>query len=72
MLDALRSSGLDWTVVLAPVLTATPLADVCRIGWVGVNASPKIGRASGRCRMDVLFFVSQAEQSTVGRLAEAL
>jgi uncharacterized protein YbjT (DUF2867 family) len=44
-LEVLRGSGLDWTVVRGPVLTDTPGTGVYRVGWVGVNASMKIGRA---------------------------
>lgn len=44
-LEVLRSSGREWTVLRVPMLTDTALTDVYRVGWVGVNASSKTGRA---------------------------
>ncbi len=41
----LRGSGLDWTVARGPVLTDAPRTGSYRVGWVGVDASTKIGRA---------------------------
>ncbi|NBB76901.1 MAG: NAD(P)H-binding protein [Bacteroidetes bacterium] len=40
----LKQSGLDWTIVRAPRLTDEERRGSCREGWVGVNASTKIGR----------------------------
>lgn len=44
-LKVLQDSGLDWTVVRGPVLTDAAFTGVYRVGWVGVDASTKIGRA---------------------------
>ncbi len=44
-LDVLRGSGLDWTVVRAPVLNDRPGAGSCRVGWVGVGTGTSIPRA---------------------------
>jgi putative NADH-flavin reductase len=43
--EVLKSSGLKWTIVRGPRLTNDPKTGTYRIGWVGVNASTKIGRA---------------------------
>lgn len=43
--EVLRSSGLDWEIVRAPRLTNEAEKGDYRVGWVGVNASTKIGRA---------------------------
>lgn len=43
--QVLRDSGLDWTVVRAPMLTDAPPTGHYRVGWVGVDASTRIGRA---------------------------
>ena len=44
-LRVLQESGLDWTVVRGPVLTDSPRTGTYRVGWVGVNAGTRIGRA---------------------------
>ena len=41
----LEESGLKWLIVRAPRLTLEPKKNRYRVGWVGVNASTKIGRA---------------------------
>ncbi len=41
----LKQSGLKWVIVRGPRLTNEPAKGTYRIGWVGVNASTKIGRA---------------------------
>ncbi len=41
----LKESGLKWTIVRAPRLTVEPERGNYRVGWVGVNASTKVGRA---------------------------
>ena len=41
----LEGSGLDWTIVRGPVLTDGPLTSKYRVGWVGIDAGLKIGRA---------------------------
>ncbi len=41
----LRNSGLEWTIVRGPRLTEEPKKGDYRVGWVGVNASTKVGRA---------------------------
>lgn len=43
--EVLENSGLKWTIVRGPRLTNEPQRGVYRVGWVGVNASTKIGRA---------------------------
>lgn len=44
-LRVLEESDLDWTVVRGPVLTEGPRTGTYRVGWVGVNAGMRIGRA---------------------------
>lgn len=41
----LENSGKEWVIVRAPRLTNQPAKGYYRVGWVGVNASTKIGRA---------------------------
>lgn len=43
--QVLRGSGLPFVVVRGPRLTDEPRRGHYRVGWVGVNASTKIGRA---------------------------
>jgi len=43
--EVLKQSGLDWIIVRAPRLTEESKKGEYRVGWVGVNASTKIGRA---------------------------
>jgi putative NADH-flavin reductase len=43
--EVLEKSTLDWTIVRGPRLTADAEKGDYRVGWVGVNASTKIGRA---------------------------
>jgi putative NADH-flavin reductase len=43
--DAVRASGLDWTVVRVPMLTDGPPTGTIRVGLVGVNTGPRIARA---------------------------
>jgi putative NADH-flavin reductase len=57
--EVLRDSGLDWIVVRGPRLTNEPRQGHYRVGWVGVNASTKIGRA------DLAdFILTQVEDNT--------
>ncbi len=41
----LHNSDREWTIVRGPRLTDDPKKGDYRVGWVGVNASTKIGRA---------------------------
>ncbi|WP_194778346.1 NAD(P)-dependent oxidoreductase [Pararhodonellum marinum] len=43
--EVLEESGLNWVIVRGPRLTNDPKKGNYRVGWVGVNASTKIGRA---------------------------
>jgi len=43
--EVLEKSGLRWTIVRGPRLTNDPKKGDYRVGWVGVNASTKVGRA---------------------------
>jgi putative NADH-flavin reductase len=43
--EVLKASGLDWIIVRGPRLSNDPAKGRYRVGWVGVNASTKIGRA---------------------------
>lgn len=43
--EVLRQSNLDWIIVRGPRLTDEPRQGKYRVGWVGVNASTKVGRA---------------------------
>lgn len=43
--EVLEKSGLKWTIVRGPRLTNDPKKGEYRVGWVGVNASTKVGRA---------------------------
>lgn len=54
----LRNSGLDWTIVRGPRLTEEPKQGDYRVGWVGVNASSKVGRA------DLADFIVQLVEDT--------
>jgi putative NADH-flavin reductase len=57
--ELLRNSGLKWSVVRGPRLTNDSKVGQYRVGWVGVNASTKIGRA------DLAdFIVKQIEDDT--------
>ncbi len=42
--EVLKDSGLDWVIIRGPRLTNEPEKGEYRVGWVGVNASTKIGR----------------------------
>jgi putative NADH-flavin reductase len=42
---AVEASGLAWTVVRVPMLTDEPHSGNYRVGWVGVNTGPRLGRA---------------------------
>ena len=42
--EVLVQSGLNWTIVRGPRLTDDPFTGDYRVGWVGVNASTKVGR----------------------------
>ncbi|WNB17543.1 NAD(P)-dependent oxidoreductase [Marivirga arenosa] len=42
--ELLKNSATDWIIVRGPRLTDEPKKDDYRVGWVGVNASTKIGR----------------------------
>ena len=54
----LRNSGLEWTIVRGPRLTDDPKKGDYRVGWVGVNASSKVGRA------DLADFILQLVEDT--------
>lgn len=43
--EVLKESDLDWIIVRGPRLTDEPRHGQYRVGWVGVNASTKVGRA---------------------------
>lgn len=43
--EVLQQSGLKWTIIRGPRLTNDPKKGEYRVGWVGVNASTKVGRA---------------------------
>lgn len=43
--ELLRQSDLDWTIIRGPRLSNEAAKGQYRVGWVGVNASTKIGRA---------------------------
>ena len=43
--EVLRRSDRTWTVVRGPRLTDEPKRGEYRVGWVGVNAGTKVGRA---------------------------
>ncbi|WP_114749880.1 NAD(P)-dependent oxidoreductase [Pleomorphovibrio marinus] len=43
--EVLKESGMEWVIVRGPMLTNDPPKGKYRVGWVGVNASTKIGRA---------------------------
>lgn len=57
--DLLKNSGLKWSIVRGPRLTNEPKIGKYRVGWVGVDASSKVGRA------DLAdFIVAQIEDDT--------
>ena len=41
----IRQSGLDWTIVRAPMLTEGPRVGSYRVGWVGVDTGPRLARS---------------------------
>lgn len=43
--EVLRRSDRSWTIVRGPRLTNEPKRGDYRVGWVGVNAGTKVGRA---------------------------
>lgn len=43
--EVVKSSGLDWIVVRAPMLMEGAHTGQYRVGWVGVNTGPRISRA---------------------------
>lgn len=57
--ELLKNSGLKWSIVRGPRLTNDAKVGQYRVGWVGVNASSKVGRA------DLAdFIVTQIEDET--------
>lgn len=45
VVDKVRGSGLDWTVVRVPMLTEDPATSRLRVGYVGKDISPRLARA---------------------------
>jgi putative NADH-flavin reductase len=45
MVNEVRASNLDWTVVRLPMLTDEPYTGQVRAGYVGKGTGPRIGRA---------------------------
>ncbi len=43
--EKVRNSGLNWTVLRAPMLTDADHSGDYRVGWVGVNTGPRLSRA---------------------------
>jgi putative NADH-flavin reductase len=43
--EIVRSSGLEWVIVRAPMLTDGPRSGQYRVGMVGVNTGPRLSRA---------------------------
>ena len=43
--ELIRSSDLEWVIVRGPMLNDGPHTGKYRVGWVGVNTSPRIARA---------------------------
>ena len=43
-IEAVRRSGLDWTVVRVPRLTSGPRTGQVRVGWVGIGTGGRIVR----------------------------
>ncbi len=60
--QVLKQSGLNWTIVRGPRLTNEPERGQYRVGWVGVNASTKIGRADLAA-----FILREVESPAFGR-----
>ena len=56
--EVLRDSDRTWTIVRGPRLTDEPKQGNYRVGWVGVNAGTKVGRA------DLADFVLQLVEDT--------
>lgn len=40
-----QNSGLDWTIVRAPMLNDNPHSGKYRVGWISVNTGPRLSRA---------------------------
>jgi hypothetical protein len=45
VVDKVRHSGLDWTIVRAPMLTEGPATGRVREGYVGKDIGPRLTRA---------------------------
>lgn len=45
--NAIRNSGLDWTLARVPMLTDGAPTGKYRVGWAGVNTGPRLARADG-------------------------
>jgi putative NADH-flavin reductase len=45
VVDKVRRSGLDWTVVRVPLLTEDPATGRVRVGYVGHDIGPRLARA---------------------------
>ncbi len=43
--DVIQASDLNWVIVRGPMLTDGPYTGEYRVGWVGINASPRVSRA---------------------------
>lgn len=57
-IDKVRASGLDWTVVRAPMLTDQPAQGNLKVGYVG-DTSPRLSRADMAA-----FMLRQVEEDT--------
>jgi hypothetical protein len=40
-----QESGLEWTILRAPMLNHQPHSGQYRVGWVGLNTGPRLRRA---------------------------
>jgi putative NADH-flavin reductase len=62
--EKVKNSGLNWTVVRAPMLTDAEHSGDYRVGWVGVGTGPRLSRADAAD-----FILSQLEEDEYMHLA---
>lgn len=67
VVDLVRQSDRDWTIVRVPMLTDQPRSGQIRVGWVGKGTGPRLARADLAA-----FMLQQLEQDTFIRQAPVI
>ncbi len=67
VVDLVRRSDRDWTIVRVPMLTDQPRSGQIRVGWVGKGTGPRLSRADMAA-----FMLQQLEQDTFMRQAPVI